>query len=206
MLLSCFPFPIPFRIILASPAVHVKRTPYTSAQRQTKPNQIESQKHRLDFEYVSIRNIHTKKLRRNINKKQKPASTRDGIEQKKRRARWKKEEHTFVREAKKNTHTQINRFSFLLVCRSICVFDSLLKNRFLLLTFFCIEIEFTSFVYGWLVTKDKHDDNRTYVCVCVCCFSLVFCQCIGKGTLLKLQPCYRNDTRARHLYAFVCKM
>lgn len=116
----------------------------------------------------------------------------------------KKSIHLYVK--RKKTHTQINRFSFLLVCRSICVFDSLLKNRFLLLTFFCIEIEFTSFVYGWLVTKDKHDDNRTYVCVCVCCFSLVFCQCIGKGTLFKLQPCYRNDTRARHLYAFVCKM
>lgn len=50
-----------------------------------------------------------------------------------------------------------------------CVFDSVLKS-FSFTYVFCIEIEFTSFVYGWLVTKDKHDDNGTYVC----CFSFIF--------------------------------
>lgn len=72
---------------------------------------------------------------------------------------------------------QINRFSFL-VC-AVCFACSIqFKNRFSFTYIFCIEIEFTSFVYGWLVTKDKHNDNGTYVC----CFSS--CQpVIGKDTL-----------------------
>lgn len=46
------------------------------------------------------------------------------------------------------------------------MFESVQKS-FSFTCIFCIEIEFTSFVYGWLVTKDKHNENGTYVC----CFS-----------------------------------
>lgn len=40
----------------------------------------------------------------------------------------------------------------------------------LLLSFFFHQIEFFSFVYGWLTIKDKHDGKETYVR----CFSSIF--------------------------------
>lgn len=65
--------------------------------------------------------------------------------------------------------TKTNK-SFYLFLEFICrLFLPLHSKSFLQLSFWhytcccCIEIEFHSFVYGWLVTKDKQNGKGTYV-------------------------------------------